>query len=191
VHVSPTVILPVRDFTGMSRLSSVLTPSQRSTLSHHLSDRAADSVRDAGLDLVVVSSSSEVATWARSRGAIHWPDPGRGLSAAAASAVDRMGNSPWILLHADLPLVTAQALNTISKAARHSAVLVPSHDGGTNVIASCGVFSFAYGPGSFHRHFASNPHAAVLPSAELSIDIDGPAQFNAFPHLVNASTIVP
>jgi len=191
VHPSPTVILPIRDFTGMSRLSSVLTRSQRSILSQYLSERAAASVRDAGLDLVVVSTSSEVEAWAKSRGASHWPDPGRGLSAAAASAVDRMGNSSWIVLHADLPLVTAQSLDTISKTLRHSPVLVPSHDGGTNVIASIGEFSFAYGPGSFHRHFASYPHATILPSPELSIDIDGPAQFNAFSHLAKASTIAP
>jgi 2-phospho-L-lactate guanylyltransferase (CobY/MobA/RfbA family) len=110
---------------------------------------------------------------------------------AAASAVDRMGSSPWIVLHADLPLVTASSLDAVSLAARHNTVLVPSHDGGTNVIASVGPFSFSYGPGSFHRHLASNPQATILPSAELSIDIDGPAQLKAFPHLAEASTIAP
>ena len=160
-------------------------------LARSLCDRAADSVRDANLGLVVISSSLEVEEWATSRKAVHWPDPGRGLSVAAESAVIRMGDSPWIVLHADLPLVTAQSLDTVSFAARHNPVLVPSHDGGTNVIASVGRFSFAYGPGSFHRHFASHPQATILPSTELSIDIDGPAQLKAFPHLAEASTIAP
>ena len=175
----------------MSRLSSVLTSAQRSSLSRQLCDRAADSVRDAGLGLVVVSSSPDVKEWAESREAVHWVDPGRGLSAAATSAVSRLGDSPWIVLHADLPLVTAQSLATVSNEARHNPVLVPSQDGGTNVIASVGMFPFAYGPGSFHRHFASNSQATILPSAALSIDIDAPAQLRAFPHLAEASTIAP
>ena len=130
----------------MSRLSSVLTSAQRSSLSRQLCDRAADSVRDAGLGLVVVSSSPDVKEWAESREAVHWADPGRGLSAAATSAVSRLGDSPWIVLHADLPLVTAQSLATVSNEARHNPVLVPSQDGGTNVIASVGMFPFASAP---------------------------------------------
>jgi len=76
-------------------------------------------------------------------------------------------------------------------AASNTTVLVPSQDGGTNLIASEGPFPFAYGPGSFHRHFASVPRATIISTAELSIDIDSPTQLAAFPELSRASSLSP
>jgi 2-phospho-L-lactate guanylyltransferase (CobY/MobA/RfbA family) len=136
------------------------------------------------LTLVVVSSSIEVKRWAAETGCEAWPDPGHGLTAAATAAVKRVGTSPWILLHADLPRVSAASLIEVAAAASGATVLVPSHDGGTNVIASSGPFPFAYGLGSFHRHFAKAPDAIIISNAELSIDIDSPIHLAAFPCLV-------
>lgn len=188
---SPTVLLPVRDFAGMSRLDGVLSPRQRTVLTRALCTRAAVAARDAGLRLVAVSSSEGVARWADRQDTETWPDPGTGLSAAASAAVHRMGSDPWIMLHADLPLVTASSLHTVAEAGSSAPVLVPSQDGGTNVIASEGPFSFAYGVGSFHRHFAAVPHATVITAAALSIDIDSPSQLAAFPELLAASSLSP
>jgi 2-phospho-L-lactate guanylyltransferase (CobY/MobA/RfbA family) len=64
-------------------------------------------------------------------------------------------------------------------------VLVPSSDGGTNVIASRGWFPFAFGPNSFEHHFATVPTAAVMPSPELSIDIDTPVHLSVFPEVLH------
>jgi len=191
VAASPTVILPVRDFDGMSRLDGVLDSRQRNALARKLCTRAASAAHDAKLDLVVISSSSAVTQWADEQGSETWPDPGTGLSGAVSAGVERLGTHPWIVLHADLPLVTASALRMTAGAASNTTVLVPSQDGGTNLIASEGPFPFAYGPGSFHRHFASVPRATIISTAELSIDIDSPTQLAAFPELSRASSLSP
>ncbi len=186
---SPTVIVPIRDFSGMSRLEGVLTPSQRRKLSLVLCKAAISAAREAELDIVVISSSPEVADWAEHHDLTIWRDPGNGLSGAASSAVDRLGSDPWIVLHADLPLVTAPALERVAEASLRTAVLVPSHDGGTNVIACTGPFPFDYGPGSFHRHLAAIPTATIISTPELSIDIDSPAQLAAFPELAEPPSL--
>jgi 2-phospho-L-lactate guanylyltransferase (CobY/MobA/RfbA family) len=137
----------------------------------------------------VVSSSEEVISWTQMIGVESLPDPGEGLSAAAASVVASMNETPWIVMHADLPLVSSPALHTIVEASVQGTVLVPSSDGGTNAIASKGPFAFAFGPGSFQRHFATVPKAAVIPSPELSIDIDTPLQLSVFPEVLRASSL--
>lgn len=186
-----TVIVPVRDFDGMSRLSDVLNAEQRSLLTRALCGRSLTAAHGAGLDIVVVSSSPDVQDWANAAGVETMADPGGGLSAATHTAVERMEERPWMVLHADLPLVTAIEVARVAEAARTATVLVPSHDGGTNVIAATGGFPFAYGPGSFHRHLASVPMATVISAPELSIDIDTPAQLRMFPELLEVSSLSP
>ncbi len=186
---TPTVIIPIRDFAGMTRLSPVLTPKERNVLARELATRAVAAAKSANLDIAVVSSSPEVVSWSVVVGAHSWPDSGGGLSAAAQGAVARLTGSPWIMLHADLPLVNASALRAVADAAVSGTVLVPSHDGGTNVIASSREFPFAYGPGSFHRHFAAAQRAKIISNPALSIDIDTLAQLSSFPELLNASTL--
>ncbi len=183
------MILPIRDFSGMTRLASVLTAEERRTLTRELCERALRAVHGADLRALVVSSSHDVLEWAGNRGLDSIPDPGRGLSQAAAASVAGLDGSPWVVLHADLPLVTPSVLRRVAEFARDRTVLVPSHDGGTNVIASQGAFPFAYGSGSFHRHFASAPNAVVMASAHLSIDIDSPTQLAAFPGLTSTGRV--
>ena len=186
---SPTVIVPIRDFSGMSRLSAALDCEGRSKLARKLFARAVNAASQADLDVVVVSSSRDVTDWAGTLGLRVFKDPQLGLSTAAASATASLDGSPWIVLHADLPLVSAPGLRHIAELGSEITVLVPSDDGGTNVIASAGTFPFAYGPGSFHRHFAAAPHATIVSNRELSIDIDTPLQLLAFPELLNTSSL--
>ena len=173
----------------MSRLSAILGPEERARLSIELCTRAISAAKGAGLRVSAISSSQEVIDWTSTVDIGCLPDPGDGLSTAVASAVATLGEAPWIVMHADLPLVSSQAVQTIADASTHSTVLVPSSDGGTNVIASSGPFAFAFGPGSFHRHFAAAPNAAVIPSVELSVDIDIPAHLAVFPEVLRASSL--
>lgn len=175
----------------MSRLSGVLDPDERASLAVALAATAVAAASTANLDVIVVSSAPEVLRWLGSVGARSWPDPGGGLSAAADAATTALRDAPWIVMHADLPLVTALALTTVADASAFWPVLVPSHDGGTNVVAANGGFPFSYGPGSFHRHFAAVPRAKIIPSAELSIDIDTPLQLSSFPELRSTPTLNP
>lgn len=175
----------------MTRLCSVLGPEDRTRLSLKLATRAATAARGADLDVVVVSSDPQVRSWASTMSVECWPDAGGGLSAAAAAATSTLDQLPWLVLHADLPLVDATALSRVAEASTSGTVLVPSHDGGTNVIASAGEFPFRYGRGSFHRHFAAAPDATIISDAQLSIDIDTPLQLSSFPGILSASNLTP
>jgi 2-phospho-L-lactate/phosphoenolpyruvate guanylyltransferase len=168
------LIVPIRNFSGMTRLAPVLGGPERSKLARTLAERIVTVGAGASGRTIVVSSDRTVAAWASARGADIVEDPGTGLDDAAAAGVAAAGHRPWIVAHADLPFVTTAALRQVVDASTSHHVLVPSLDGGTNVISGRGGFRFAFGPGSFHRHLARAPSATVIASRELSIDIDTP-----------------
>jgi 2-phospho-L-lactate guanylyltransferase (CobY/MobA/RfbA family) len=125
------------------------------------------------MDPHVLTSDPGVTAWAAQNDVRVLIDAGGGLSAAVTSGVAEHAEHEWLVMHADLPLVTATALTQLAdSASRHRFALAPSLDGGTNVIAGSGPFPFSYGPGSFHRHLASVPSAAVVSSPALSVEID-------------------
>jgi 2-phospho-L-lactate guanylyltransferase len=166
-------LIPIRDFEGMTRLASVLQPHQRRDLSRSLADVAVSTATAASMNPRVLTSDPAVTAWAAQCGVHVLIDAGGGLSAAVASGIAELTEGEWMVMHGDLPLVTATALTQLADAAsRHRFALAPSLDGGTNVIAGSGPFPFSYGPGSFHRHLASVPSAAVVSSPALSVEID-------------------
>jgi len=168
----------------MQRLASVLDEEDRVRLARHLAATVIDAGRRAGLTTTVATADPVVEAWGRASGCAIIPDRGLGLNVAASDAIATVGDGPWILAHADLPLASASAFLDVLAAMGSHVVLVPSADGGTSVIAGTGPrFSFSFGPSSFHRHLARHPDAIVLPSAALSIDIDTPTHLAAFPWL--------
>jgi len=169
----------------MTRLTSVLDPQQRSDLARRLASRVLDAVSDAGLQTIVITSSDDVARWAQGNEAAVHKDPRTGLSEAVNSCVSTVGSAPWLVVHADLPLVTPRAIASVARASRSATVLAPSYDGGTTVIAGQGTFPFAYGIGSFQRHYASAPHATIIISPELSVDIDTAHGLGLVPELLD------
>ena len=168
----------------MTRLSSTLDHEQRSHLAHTLASGVLTAVTTAGLRAIVITSAGDVARWARDNEATVCEDPCIGLSGAAIAGVSMAGSAPWLVVHADLPLVTPEAIAAVADACESATVLVPSYDGGTTVIASRGSFDFSYGVGSFQRHYASAPDAAVIVSPELSIDIDTVRGLKLVPELL-------
>jgi 2-phospho-L-lactate guanylyltransferase len=184
----PVALVPIRSFKGMTRLTSVLDPQQRSNLAHRLASRVLDAVSATGLQTIVITSSDDVAIWAqRNTAAVH-QDPGTGLSEAVGSCVSAIGSAPWLVVHADLPLITPQAIAAVARASQSATALAPSYDGGTTVIAGRGNFPFSYGIGSFQRHFASAPHATVIVSPELSVDIDTKLGLDLVPDLIGETS---
>jgi 2-phospho-L-lactate guanylyltransferase len=173
-------IVPIRSFIGMTRLSDALDPDERSRLARNLASGVFVAAATAGLRILVITSDTEVAAWSGAHGASVCDDPGTGLSGAARAGVSMSGSSPWLVIHADLPLVTPKAIETVATACESTAVVVPSYDGGTTVLGGRGEFPFSYGPGSFQRHYASAPNATIIVSPELSIDIDTPRHLGAF-----------
>jgi len=169
----------------MTRLSPTLDGPQRSNLSRRLGRRVVAAATNAGLAVVVVTSDDEVTRWADDLDLGNCDDPGTGLSGAAGAGITHVGDTPWLVVHADLPLVTSLALEQVARASETSTVLVPSHDGGTTVIGGHGEFPFSYGIGSFRRHVALAPTATVIVSPALSIDIDTPRHLETFPGLMD------
>ena len=168
----------------MTRLEGVLDPQQRSDLARRLASRVLDAVSAVGLQTIVITSSDDVARWAQENKAAVHEDPQTGLSEAVNSCVSAIGFAPWLVVHADLPLVTPRAIASVVTASRSATVFAPSYDGGTTVIAGHGTFPFAYGIGSFRRHYASAPHATVIVSPELSVDIDTELGLELVPELL-------
>ncbi|MDJ0923831.1 MAG: 2-phospho-L-lactate guanylyltransferase [Acidimicrobiia bacterium] len=171
--------VPIKPFgVAKARLSAVLDARSRSQLGKAVAARTAAAATDAGALVAIVTGDSDVAKWARAHGYLTIDEnistrPGlNGAGEAALYEATRRQRS-WAIVHADLPLVTPAALKRVFKAARQSLVLVPSHDGGTNVIAGMGsAMSFSYGQASFHSHFAQNPAARVVTDPRLALDLD-------------------
>ena len=80
VEPPATVVVPIRSFSGMSRLSAALSVDERRRASRALATRLLDAVGATGLGAVVVTADDEVSTWAAGRadvvlslGRMVWP----------------------------------------------------------------------------------------------------------------------
>lgn len=174
-------VIPIKPFgVAKARLSPVLGASDRSRLGRAVAARTARLCEDAGAEVTVVTGDEGVALWAKAKGLAvtrEDPDVGTGLDGAAACGArdaHRRGLR-WVIVHADLPTATAVDFEAVLAAASQNPVIVPSYDGGTNLIAAGGdEFAFSYGSGSFHRHLAAMPHATVLTAPRLALDLDTP-----------------
>lgn len=179
--MSKTILaaIPIKPFgVAKRRLSSQLDAAARSRIGRAVAARTAEAATDAGALVAVVTGDAGVAGWARRRGYLTIDEEAsdrEGLDGAAeAVVIDAVRRQrPWAVVHADLPLVTPAALNAVFAAAEYSAVLVPSYDGGSNVVAGTGSgFRFSYGVASFHRHLAANPGTRVMTHPQLALDLD-------------------
>lgn len=166
--------MPVRSFRhAKQRLSRVLDQERRRRLAEHLTGRSIEVVRSAGLEPIVVSSADDVAAAAQRWSVEVLPEPaGGGLDTAAGAAAAHAGHRAWLILHADLPLLTAEDLTPLLAAVGAGWVIAPSHDGGTTALGGRGEFHFSYGVASFHRHLRAAPTARVVSTAGLLLDVD-------------------
>lgn len=179
-RVVPTVvIIPVKSFRlGKQRLAEAVDDDRRHSLGKALASHVAETVENVDLLPLLVTSDPEVAAWAMALGFPSLPDPGSGLDEAAATGVDwaLQSRSRWIVLHSDLPLVREDDLLALEL---EGDAIAPSADGGTSAISASRPFSFAYGPGSFHRHLARLDDPSVIVSTGLLHDIDSPTDLEA------------
>lgn len=175
----PTIGIPVKAFTlAKSRLGEVVADEQRVELGRALAEHTARAASEVGHP-TVVTGDTEVAAWAAGAGLEVCPDPGQGLDAAARAFVSSVGSErPWMLVHADLPLLSADDLAAMLP----EPSIAPSLDGGTSAIAGTGAFEPRFGSGSFHRHQAISARRVVVRPG-LAIDLDRPAILRAVSRL--------
>ena len=177
------VVVPIRAFTsGMARLAAVLNDHDRIRLATTMATRV---VAAAGpLPVVIVSSASEVGTWAEASNLVVVPDPGTGLDdavAAGCAEVRGMDLARVIVAHADLPRARPASLTRFATLEPGIVTIVPCHrDDGTPVISlpAAVPFPFAYGPDSARRHAAIARRAGlavrIVRDSELGYDVDIP-----------------
>jgi 2-phospho-L-lactate/phosphoenolpyruvate guanylyltransferase len=176
---SAAVLVPVKSFAdAKQRLGTALPDASRVSLVRMMAARVLTAA--APLAVAVVCDDPDVATWARSQGALVIWEPGRGLNGAVEAGVVRMaalGVQVLTVVHADLPL--AEGIGSLEPF--NGITIVPDRQGnGTNLIrlpVDCG-FRFSYGPGSFERHQQECARIGiplnVLHRRELAFDVDWP-----------------
>jgi 2-phospho-L-lactate guanylyltransferase len=182
------LVVPVKPFgEGKSRLSAVLSPTQRAELSQrwliHVLTTAAEWAHLAGI--AVISRDPAVLALAEGLGALPILEEGDDLNSAltqACQVVLDAGAEAVLMLPSDLPLLTTEDLDELYALALqgHGVVIAPSLDGGTNalLLRPPQAIAFAFGEDSFARHVAL-ADAAGLPchvynSSTLALDIDHP-----------------
>jgi 2-phospho-L-lactate guanylyltransferase len=174
-------VVPLRSFdTAKTRLEPGLGPGARRRVAAAVAERVVLACQRPGWQVVVVAPDGDVADWCRDRGFDRIEDPGGGLDAAAAAGVSAAPHN-WLVVHGDLPLLTAEDLDGIAESAADGVTLLaPSRDGGTNLIAARGRFAFAYGPGSFVRHLSrARTPARVVIRTGLAVELDTAADLAA------------
>ena len=129
------MLVPVKSFSRRSTAShAALSDAERSALARATADRVLAAAPP--LPVAVVCDDTEVAGWARSRGALVVWEPGRGLNGAVEAGVERLraaGVVQVTVAHSDLPRAVDLPLVGEHRASRSS----PDRYGnGTNVIAA-------------------------------------------------------
>lgn len=175
--------IPVKPFgVAKQRLSGLLAPEERESLSIALARRTADAALAAGAAPLILSADAAVSDWAAEHRYDVLLDEGSSLDEAAHAATHFADGRPWVVCHADLPLLRGEDLaRALSLMSHGSWVLAPSSDGGTSLIGGIGGFGFSFGPGSFHRHLgrlADRP-TRVVTSVGTLLDLDTPNDFLA------------
>lgn len=179
--------VPVRQaISPKSRLAAVLSPQSRRLLSLEMAARVVGAIEEAGARPMVLAADQVVMEWACERGWEGIRDRAPSLNAAAAGAVAEATRRKvgWMIVHADLPLLTASDLrDSLAAVGSGNWVLAPSSDGGTSLIGGSGDphFEFAYGEGSFHRHLARLRRRSpqVVFRTGLALDLDRPSDLRA------------
>lgn len=167
------------------RLAGILTQDERRELAETTLRTVVQAVAAAGLSLAVVTPDPTAAAALLPPGVpviAESPDA-RGLSAQIEHALAQPFFASFghvLILHADLPLASADALGLLSARAGDPVTMVESVDGGTNALLSPLPLGLAlqYGRGSFAKHLAA-AHSAGLDvqafaSPALALDLDTP-----------------
>lgn len=193
-------LIPVKELSqAKARLSPMLDGAGRSALALAMfRDVLAAAVSCVALEgVAVVTQDEEVLAEARAAGAEEMPEPG-GLNEALTAAAGKMskrGIDRIVVIAADIPLATPDAIAAVL-AVDADVTVVPSLDGGTNVLATPpGAFPFLFGRDSARRHLEAarsvGLRAVELNVDRMALDIDTPADLQSLCATVQERAHVP
>ena len=156
----PAIVIPYRG-DAKRRLPSSL----RAALAVAMLGDVVEVAAQVGRVLVVTDDASVVPS-----GAEIVADPGAGLGAAVAAGLERVAG-PALVVNADLPAATPDALRRLSEA---GLALVEAADGTTNALSLPDPRAFVpvYGQGSAQRFRAHGFATTRIPELELDVDSD-------------------
>lgn len=194
IDANTRVIVPVKSFTGAkSRLSPLLTATERAALAQAMLRDVLSAIVSAGLHhIAIVTSADDVAAYVRRAGMRVIDDHGAGNTNAGIKAglidVARRHGGPVLVLPSDVPCVRSVDIESLLAASRKSGVAIAPalYDGGTNALAcdSPGRIPPCFGPDSFSRHVRAANQVGLRPvivmNARLGLDLDEPAQLVEF-----------
>ena len=179
------LIIPVKGTNPKARLSSLFGPRERKQLQVAMLEDTLHAVADAkkNVQTYVVSSDPEIAKFAERFGVGSIKqERDAGVNEAVEDAIKRLGSyDGWMIMPADLPLITSNDIKTVFTLHRmgSSIIVSPSEDySGTNLLLMTKKTRIAlhYDDDSFNKHVrdatASGARAAVYYSENVAFDID-------------------
>lgn len=186
-------IVPQRGLSeGKSRLAALLTVKERRALNTMLLERVLRSVADCegGLERCIVASADEATLdLARRASARTLPDsPGADLNRVlevARGVTRKAGATSILVLAADLPFVSAEALRTLRDGVGRdeASIIADRHGSGTNglLLPAWLPLAFAFGAGSLSRHVRTCSALGLEPRVwadeRLAFDLDLPVEY--------------
>jgi 2-phospho-L-lactate guanylyltransferase len=191
-------ILPLKDFVNAKqRLSGVLAPHERRRVFQAMVNDVLDvlSIHPAIEQTVIISDDPSAEMLAEHYGVMHWEEAqlqAKGLNGvieAAAATLAEQGVADLMIVHGDLPLVSAEEIQVLVDAHLNSekpavSISPDSPKQGTNcmICSPPQVIRFHYGENSFNKHSdeatSHNITVNVVPQSGLGCDIDNPADLN-------------
>ena len=160
---------------GKSRLAAVLSGEERDALALRMARHVLAALERCGaIESISVLSTRRPDWW--NGGWVE--DRGAGLNTELAEWRRTVGTAPVLIVHADLPLLSAGEVDRLlALAAAQGIALATDRAGeGSNALAIADgrPFALCFGPGSRRLHAAQAPGMTVLTSPGLATDIDTP-----------------
>jgi 2-phospho-L-lactate guanylyltransferase len=187
-------LIPAKPYVeSKSRLSPLLSNTQRATLTRWLLRRTVRLARAAAPQVVVISRDRTLLAHARAEGAQGLLEVSTGLNLAldqGARFAQARQASGLLILPADLPRLSVRDLEAILALPCGSpglAIAPCRHGTGTNALLMrpADLIPFAFGPDSFAAHCAAARAAGVEPDIYhangLAFDLDTPQDWNLQP----------
>ena len=193
-------IIPVKPLRlAKSRLAKVLTPEERQRFAEAMLRHVLSVVQKVPqiTGTLVISRDNHALSVAREYNAKTIQESGAPeLNAAlmrATSVIASWHSDAVLVLPADLPLISTKDVSSIIKMGKEPRCVVLSTDrnkDGTNAlfIRPPGLITYAYGPGSFHRHAVmardADAEVHVYDSERLLQDIDLPEDIENYYRMI-------
>lgn len=200
--MSVWAIIPVKPLNrSKTRLAPVLSPAERQRLAESMFRHVLETVRMTHniLGTLVISRDSRALAIARDYGARTVQESGapelNGALTRATQVLVRWHVRAILVLPADLPLIAPDDLASIVRMgdADRSVVLATDQQGdGTNAMfmRPPGLIPYAYGIGSFERHYQMAVEAGadvqVYRSDRMMLDVDLPSDLETYNAMVHS-----